>query len=56
MLSKDMSRKSENSVTKLNPNCCVNINQKGDDTRDVHQKHECNILTFITTTGKEHNP
>jgi len=55
MLSKDVSRKFENNVTKLNPNCCVSINQKRDDTRDVHQKHECNILILITITGKEHN-
>jgi len=51
-----MSRKFENSVTKLNPNCCVNINQKGGGTRVVHQKHECNILTLLTITSKEHNP
>lgn len=51
-----MSRKLENNVAKLNPNCCVNINQKVDDTRDIHQKHECNISTLITITGKEHNP
>jgi len=56
MLSKDTYRKFENNVTKLNPNCCVSINQKGDHTRDVHQKHECNILTVITITGKEHSP
>jgi len=51
-----MSRKYEIIVTKLNPNCFVSINQKGDDTRDIHQKHECNILILITITGREHNP
>jgi hypothetical protein len=56
MLSKDVSRKLENNVTKLNLNCCVSINQKEDDTRDVHQKHEYNILTLVTITDKEHNP